>query len=186
MEEEISDDLSAALRAKSMKDIKNILDQAEVPYLARDLRGGSQSEFCETLYFFEDGRKFSKQDKKEYEMEMADITCWVWGSCYTAEVAGESCSGFVAEDYPDINDNSPISDFIKEVIDRLLSKKKANYTVTADYAIAEENDYGEYSIKFDKEKKLKIHVDSEEIAKKITGIFKGNALSVNNTKSRQN
>ena len=183
-EEEITSELSEALRASDMEEIKRILDMAEVEYRAKQLTGNSQSDFCESLYFFEGGRKFSEADQKEYEMELADINCWVWGSCYTAEVGLESCSGFLAEDYPDLDDDNGLSYYIKEEVDNLLSKKKANYTITADYATVESKN-GNDNIKYDNKKQLKIHVDSEEEAKAITGIFEGNALLSENSNSRQ-
>ena len=183
-EEEIFDDLTEALTRYDMDDVKKILDLAEIDYRAKYLTGDCQGQYCETLYFFEDGRKFSADDNKVYEMEMTEINSWIWGRCYTVEVADEMCGGFISDDCSNIEDKSPMSYFIKERIDNLFVLQKAPYTIVGDYATAT-GDYDQNKLEYDRSTPVRINVKTLEEAKIINGTFNGHAILVDNEKSNQ-
>ena len=177
-------DLSEALEHHNMESLKELLDWAEVDYRAKELTGHCQGQHCETLYFFEEGRKFTAEDEKVYRMEMEGINLWVWGLCYGVQVGNECCSGFLVEDYADLEDNNPLSDYIKQEIDALFKKRKGAYTVVGDYARAVCVN-GTDKLEFDKSQQVKIYLDREEDAKEIAGAFKHHAIVVDNTKDHQ-
>ena len=183
-EEEIFSDLSDALSEHNMDEVKKLLGLAGIEYRAKYLTGDCQGQYCETLYFFEDGRKFDAEDDRVYKMEMTEINSWLWGHCYSVEVGNEACGGFVSDDCSNIDDKSPMSYYVKEQIDILLKQKKGPYTVVGDYA-SMTGDYDEGKVVFDRNKKVKIHVDSLEEAKTITGVFNGHAVLIENDHSNQ-
>ena len=155
--------------------LKNLLTMAEIPFSNDKFSGDDQNEVCWAIFVQEDGREFTDEDKRIYNIMKIDINNWLWGNCYEVETPLENFGGFTDDGYPEIHKKCGAALTIKDEINKLFAQKSGEYLVLADYATTDPN--APDGVSYNPAKKLKIYVDSEEEAKKISGFFNGHALA---------
>ena len=176
----IQSDVRQALDDGNIEALAKYLDYAQVDYITKDLKGSSQGEHCQTIYFKEDGSKIKAKERTFYSGLIQEIDNWVWGNIYQVEIPLDSAGGFVDERFPENNPECNARIFIEEEIDELLARTSGNYMVEADRAFLGK----EGQLEFDPTDKLHIFVDTMKEAKIINGWFEGNALIENLSKKQ--
>ena len=179
----LDEDIAQALKEGDIKTITKYLDYAKIDYVAKELQGDSQSDFCRTLYFKEEGQKISAHDKREYEAQLEDINNWLWGNVFQVEIPLDACSGFVDEPMPEHDENSTVMCYIQEEIDRLRKNKSGKYIVTVPAAetVSEENG-GE--ITFNAQRPIKIYAATKLDAQIIAEWYDDKAVITKNPKEQ--